>query len=160
MGRIVTYFTFIVLAFLANYDIYGQKIGLDSLSKLRIDAPTAKDTAFGMKAKKIVPKKLYGVLFRNLYNSTNSEGQVSEIEENPHKAYAGRWIRKIYILPLDVFGYSVYDTTRSPRSWIDRAGNGLHRTTRDRIVRRNFLFFDGLYARFMVVDTRRLSVGT
>ena len=63
----------------------AQRNRLDSLAEARINAPTAKDTAFGLKAKKIVPKKIYDFLFRDIYNSTNQGTQVSAISENPFK---------------------------------------------------------------------------
>lgn len=122
--------------------LHAQRIRLDSLSKIRIDAPTAKDTAFGKKAKKVLPQKLYGLVFRDIYNSTPTQGQVSAIEQNPHQAYEGRWIRKIFIHNLNVFGYSVYDTARRPDNWLDKVGNRLHTTTKERVIRRNFLFFE------------------
>ncbi len=120
----------------------GQRVPLDSISKIRIDAPTAKDTAFGIKAKKVVPKTIYNFLFRDIYNSTTSGNTISEIEENPHKVFEGRWIRKIYVHSADVFGYSVYDTLRGPDNWLDRTGNRFHRSTREWVIRDNFLFFE------------------
>ncbi len=122
-------------------DTLSPKPQLDSLFKVRIDSPTAKDTAFGMKAKKVVPKTFYNFLFRDIYNRTDS-GQVSKIEQNPHKPFEGRWIRKIYVHSLDVFGHSVYDTTVVPSNWLDRVGNQFHRSTRERVIERNFLFFE------------------
>ncbi|MFN4145774.1 MAG: hypothetical protein ACK4GN_08125 [Runella sp.] len=124
-----------------SLNTFAQKIPSDSLYKAQLNTPTAKDTAFGQKAKKVVPKTLYNALFRDIYNSKDSS-QVSEIEQNPHAPYEGRWIRKIYVHALDVFGYSVYDTLRKPTRWTERAGNHLHRTTRAKVIVRNFLFFE------------------
>lgn len=117
------------------------KTPLDSVFKARFDAPTAKDTAFGKKAKKVVPKTFYNFLFRDIYNSTDS-GQVSQIEQNPHKPFEGRWIRQVHVHSLDVFGHSVYDTAAVPNNWLDRIGNQFHRSTRERVIMRNFLFFE------------------
>jgi hypothetical protein len=121
---------------------WGQNTTLDSLSKVRLNAPTAKDTAFGLKAKKVIPKKIYDFLFRDIYNSNPQGTQVNAIEENPFKVYEGRWIRHVYVTPLDVFGYSVYDSLRAPSNWLDRIGNNLHRVTRERVVKNKFLFFE------------------
>lgn len=120
---------------------WGQRTPLDSLKKSKIDAPTAKDTAFAEKVKKVVPKAFYQFLFRDIYNRTDS-GQVSQIEQNPYTIYEGRWIRKVFVHSLDVFGHSVYDTTTRPTNWLDRVGNGFHRSTRERVIQRNFLFFE------------------
>ncbi len=137
-----------ILAFALQFWVVGSlfaqkptRLVIDSIQKVRIEAPTAKDTAFGQKAKKIVPKKVYDLLFRDIYNSSNEQGQVSEIEQNPYKKYEDRWIRKIYIHRLDVFGYSVYDTLRKPNNWADRTGNKLHTNTREDVIKNNFLFF-------------------
>ena len=48
----------------------------------------------------------------------------------------------VYVVPLDVFGYSVYDSLRGPSNWLDRVGNSLHRVTRERVVKNKFLFFE------------------
>ncbi len=139
-----SYLLVFTLQFCVISSLFAQKPSrsvIDSLEKVRIEAPTAKDSAFGKKAKKIVPKKIYELLFRDIYNSSNGQGQVSEIEQNPYKKYEDRWIRKIYIHRLDVFGHSVYDTLRKPNNWIDKTGNKLHTNTREDVVRNNFLFF-------------------
>ena len=120
----------------------AQRSRLDSLAEARINAPTAKDTAFGLRAKKVIPKKIYDFLFRDIYNSTNQGTQVNAISENPFKPYEGRWIRHVYVVPLDVFGYSVYDSLRGPSNWLDRVGNNLHRVTRERVLKNKFLFFE------------------
>jgi hypothetical protein len=121
--------------------LLAQKTVSDSVYKNRINALTAKDSVFGTKAKKVIPKKLYDLLFRDIYNSNNQE-EVSQIEENPFKKYEGRVIHKIYIRRLEVFGYSVYDTLRRPTNWIDRTGNKLHWDTREGIIKHSYLFFE------------------
>ena len=57
--------------------------------------------------------------------------------------YAGRVIRAVHITVLDPFGYSVDDTAKAPTVWIQRAGNSLHRTTRNFIVHDLLLFEEG-----------------
>lgn len=121
--------------------VLAQTVQKDSLDKARLNAPTSKDTAFGQKVKKIVPKTLYNFLFRDIYN-TNNGTQVSEIEENPFKMYEGRWIRHIFINNLNAFGYSVYDTTRKPTNRLDRWGNKTHTITRKKTILKGFLFFE------------------
>ncbi|TAG17637.1 MAG: hypothetical protein EAZ14_00425 [Runella slithyformis] len=132
----------LILLLLGSHLSQAQRSRLDSLAEVQINAPTAKDTAFGMKAKKIVPKKLYNFLFRDIYNRNDQGKQVNAIEENPFKIYEGRWIRHVYVTPLNVFGYSVYDSLSKPSNWLDRVGNNLHRATRERTVKNKFLFFE------------------
>jgi len=135
------YLLFIPIFTLILTSTWGQKESLDSLKKSQINGPTAKDTIFAQKAKKAVPKKFYNFLFRDIYNRTDS-GQVSHIEQNPYKTYEGRWIRKIFVHSLDVFGESVYDTVPRHANWLDNVGNRFHKSTRERVIQRNFLFFE------------------
>ena len=44
--------------------------------------------------------------------------------------YDGKIIRKINIITLDPFGYSVVDTTAQPKFWGERTGNRLHLKTK------------------------------
>ena len=120
---------------------YTQTTLSDSLYKARLNAPTSKDTAFGQRAKKIIPKKIYDFLFRDIYNTSNGSA-ISQIEENPFKIYEGRWIRHIFINNLNAFGYSVYDTTRTPTNKLDKWANKLHYKTRQNVILKNFLFFE------------------
>ncbi|MBB3839927.1 hypothetical protein FHS57_003938 [Runella defluvii] len=122
-------------------DTTRVSLPIDSLFKAKLDAPTAKDTAFGKTAKKVIPKTFYNVLFRDIDRHIDS-GQVAQMEQNPHLPFAGRWIREIHIHSLDVFGYSVHDTLQVPGNWTERTGNKLHRSTRERTILRNYLFFE------------------
>jgi hypothetical protein len=88
-----------------------------------------------------VTRQLYDFLFRDVYNSRPS-GEINEIEVNPFQTYEGRIIGKIYIKLMGVFGYSVYDTTRAPTTWLDKVGNKLHRNTRERVIRDSYLLFE------------------
>lgn len=54
---------------------------------------------------------------------------------NPLWPYVGRIVRTVDVQVLDPFGSSVNDSTQMPAVWIQRAGNTLHRTTREYLVR-------------------------
>ncbi|SDM54522.1 hypothetical protein [Siphonobacter aquaeclarae] len=84
---------------------------------------------------------LYDLLFRYPYNTNAQNQEVSKIEENPFKVYSGRIIRNIYVKRLDVFGPSIYDTTRVASNWFERLGNRLHHDTREQTIRRSLLLF-------------------
>lgn len=67
---------------------------------------------------------------------SNTEDEESRfLEENQ-----GKVIRNIKITTLDPFGYSVTDTTRKPKRWIEKAGNA-PRIKSSRLAIRNFLLF-------------------
>lgn len=57
-----------------------------------------------------------------------------------HKNSEGKIIRNINIQTLDPFGFSVSDTTKSPRNWGERSGNRLHMTTRKLAIKNLLLF--------------------
>ena len=52
-------------------------------------------------------------------------------------------VRHVDIRPLDAFGYSLTDSTRHPRTLLDRAGNGLHIKTARGRIRQVLLFRSG-----------------
>ncbi|GAB3991157.1 hypothetical protein GCM10028807_20580 [Spirosoma daeguense] len=86
-------------------------------------------------------RQLYDAVFRDVYNSRVQTGEVNQLEVNPFKAFEGKVIGTIYIRRLNVFGQTVYDTLRKPANWVERAGNSLHRNTRENIIRRSYLLF-------------------
>lgn len=115
----------------------------DSVRK-RTD-PAVRDSLFYTNLKQRMEKRrltgeLYRFLFREPYNST-ARKEVSQIEENAFKPFEGKVIRNIIIRRLDVFGPSVYDTTRTATNWFERFANRLHRSTREGAIRRSFLLF-------------------
>jgi hypothetical protein len=102
-------------------------------------------------------KALYAVFFKDVYNAT-AKVQVSAIEANPFVAFEGKIIRSLAAKRLNVFGYSVYDTTRRARNVVEKLGNKLHQSTHEGVILRNFVDFevgDALNATLMQ-NTERL----
>lgn len=120
----------------------------DSISKgIRDSKQIVRDSLFYTKLKNRmfkhkVTRELHKLLFHDNYNSRIKTGDVNEIEVNPFVQYQGRVINKIYVRRLGVFGPSVYDTLRRPRSWLERTANQLHADTREGVIRRSFLLFE------------------
>lgn len=52
----------------------------------------------------------------------------------------GKIIRNINIQTLDPFGFSISDTTKKARNWIEKSGNSLHITTRKLAIKNLLLF--------------------
>lgn len=80
---------------------------------------------------------------------------------NPLLGYAGRHVRMVEVRVLDPFGFDLLDSTALPTVWVQRAGNSLHRTTREYLVREFVLVkkgeaFDPLEA----VESERLLRAT
>lgn len=55
----------------------------------------------------------------------------------------GKPIRKIIIKTQDPFGYSLEDTLKKPKKWIERAGNTLHGKTKNFYIKELILFDKG-----------------
>jgi hypothetical protein len=54
---------------------------------------------------------------------------------NTYDAYEGRIVRKIHVETLDPFGYSINDTTKKAKDWIQRFGNDVHLKTKQFTIR-------------------------
>lgn len=54
---------------------------------------------------------------------------------DPLLPYSGRIVRNVEILVLDPFGFDLSDSSAFATAWIQHAGNFLHRTTREYLVR-------------------------
>jgi hypothetical protein len=56
------------------------------------------------------------------------------------KNVEGKIIRNINIQTLDPFGFSISDTTKKAKNWIEKSGNSLHVTTRKLAIKNLLLF--------------------
>lgn len=63
-----------------------------------------------------------------------------QYKENPYFNHKGKIIRKIYVNVYDPFGYAVNDTFRKDINKLQEAGNTLHVTTRQWVIRNLLLF--------------------
>jgi hypothetical protein len=74
--------------------------------------------------------------------------------------YAGfenKIIRKITIVPLDPFGFSVFDTTLRPRSTLEKAGNTLHVKSLNTTIRNHLLIHkNDVFDSLLVKESERL----
>lgn len=87
-----------------------------------------------------ITKEIFDLLFVSPSPSTPKRPYVESRNEQLEQ-YKGQIVRNIEIKKLDLFGPTVTDTTRQSQSWLQKALNNLHTTTRSRVIRRN-LFFD------------------
>jgi hypothetical protein len=61
-------------------------------------------------------------------------------KQETRKKTAGKIIRNINIQTLDPFGFSISDTTKKARNWVEKSGNSLHITTRKLAIKNLLLF--------------------
>lgn len=85
-------------------------------------------------------KAIYRLLFRDVYNK-GKVTEVKRIETNPFTPYEGMVIRTIIVKQLEIFGESVYDTTRQGNKLEKFLSKNLHTNTKEGIIRKSFLLF-------------------
>ncbi|QHT67553.1 hypothetical protein GXP67_13410 [Rhodocytophaga rosea] len=88
-----------------------------------------------------VTRELYRLLFREPYQNITSR-TVSKMEDR-YRRYNGKIIGQIDIQTLDPFGARVTDTLRRASNWFERAGNSVHVSTRNYVIRKSLLFTKG-----------------
>jgi len=75
----------------------------------------------------------------------------------PFVSYEGKIIRSIHIVTLDPFGFSVYDTTSGPHSFIEKSGNYLHVKTQHFAIRNQMLIHENdRFDSLLVKESERL----
>ena len=83
-------------------------------------------------------KTIAGRAMSGLLNFTRRQEEQAGLDavllDRQFDRHSFKVVRRIDIRPLDAFGYSLTDSTRHPRTLLDKAGNGLHiKTARGRI---------------------------
>ncbi|MBS7253770.1 hypothetical protein [Flavobacterium branchiicola] len=101
--------------------------------------------------------KFTQTLHKLLFKSKKPKKKEELLVQTDTLNYNGKIIRKINIVTLDPFGYSVADTTQVPRNWGERTGNRLHLKTK-KIAIKNLLLFkkNSTYDSYKVQESERL----
>ncbi len=90
-----------------------------------------------------ITRSLFDLLFAPPPNNADTGAGRVQRSERVFLPFEGKYIRYIELRKLDAIGTSVTDTTRRSSSWLARAGNSLHFTTRDPVLRANLLIRSG-----------------
>ena len=95
-----------------------------------------------------VPKKDSSEVYRNIqtYSKKNKftkfvhklvfepinskKKKPKKVVQQNYQAFEGKIIRNINIVTLDPFGYSEIDSTKKPKSWVEKNGNSIHAKTK------------------------------
>ena len=92
-------------------------------------------------------KTIMGKAMSGLFNFTRRQEEQAGLDavllDRQFDRHNFKIVRRIDIRPLDAFGYSLTDSTRHPRTLLDRAGNGLHIKTARGRIRQVLLFRPG-----------------
>ncbi len=107
------------------------------------------DVFFGNLEQSVTKRKwtreLHNIVIAPKRNNGNADSLKTSFSENQFINYSGRPIRHIRIKQIDVFGPTVFDTTRTPKSWIERTGNKIHFTSKEYLIMKSLLFKKGDY---------------
>lgn len=103
------------------------------------------DLFYNKLQKKAKESKFLTELHRLIFISSDTSHSVQKPQESSTRflKYKGKHIRSINFISLDVFGPSVNDTTRSPKTWLEKAANKMHVYTRTSEFRKLLLQHEG-----------------
>lgn len=85
-------------------------------------------------------KFIHKLIFKPVEKQKPALSRRKEKERSPEMTTSlssaeGKIVRKINIETLDPFGYSINDTTKKAKDWIQRAGNNIHLKTKQFTIR-------------------------
>ncbi|WP_281299219.1 hypothetical protein [Flavobacterium limnophilum] len=80
-------------------------------------------------------KFVHKLVFKPINSKKKKQKKV--VQQN-YQAFEGKIIRNINIVTLDPFGYSEIDSTKKPKSWVEKNGNSIHAKTK-KIAIKNIL---------------------
>jgi len=75
-------------------------------------------------------KFVYKLIFEPVHNSVVKKNSFNKVKRLNYKAFEGKIIRNITINSFDPFGFSVNDSTETPKNFFLKAGNSLHIKTK------------------------------
>jgi hypothetical protein len=137
---------------LAQRDSLQRKLLLTEQERARLadtsrraSTKTMYDRAKRESRKTIVGRAIYDILFREPPNPLRAVPSPSAAKQTNQKyrRLNGHIIRKIRVTSLDVFGPKVFDPQAAPRNFAERAGNAIHRTTRQHVITSQLEFKEG-----------------
>lgn len=102
-------------------------------------------------------KLLHKWFFRPTKQQDNNDNTEGDAKEPNYERFEGKIIRKIIIETKDPFGFSMTDSTRTPRNWLERAGNSVHIKSK-RLAIYNFLLLkeNKPLDTFLIAESARL----
>ena len=85
-------------------------------------------------------KFIHKLIFRPVEKQKPALSREKEKERTPemlnsYQSFQGKIVRKIHVETLDPFGYSINDTAKKPKDWIQRFGNDVHLKTKQFTIR-------------------------
>lgn len=103
-------------------------------------------------------RMVHRLFFRKMEKEVRPEFSMQQIiEGRNHRSSQGKIIRKINILTLEPFGYSIRDTSEYQKRTVFEIGNALHSKTNSPVIRNLLLFSENeRYDSSLVKESERL----
>lgn len=99
-------------------------------------------------------KFVHKLIFKPINSKRKPRKKV--VQQN-YQAFDGKIIRNINIVTLDPFGYSEIDSTKKPRSWVEKNGNRIHIKTKKLAIQNVLLIRENtLLDSLLVKESMRL----
>ncbi|WP_439880257.1 hypothetical protein ACSX1A_13960 [Pontibacter sp. MBLB2868] len=93
-----------------------------------------------MSERKTIMGKLLKAILVFDKNEVEVYGLDAELIQREYEKHNYKVVRNLDIVTLDAFGYSINDTSRVPRNFLEKAGNSLHVKTGRGLIRNKLLF--------------------
>ncbi|HYG37794.1 MAG TPA: hypothetical protein VD908_04210 [Cytophagales bacterium] len=131
-------FLLLILISFTFFDTYGQKNGRDSVG--------SKSGAIIQEVKIFAEKdNIVSKLLRNflIIERKSSPSEPQQYSDETFDDFEGKFIRKINIKVLDVFGASINNPDKREKGWLEKTGNRVHKNTEEWVIRQRLLFKRG-----------------
>jgi hypothetical protein len=126
----------LLLLSLLHFSVLGQETGTIHKDTLKQKQKEKLEKLEDLSKKSKFGKFTHRLIFRPI----NKRRRPQNIERVSFASSEGKAIRKIHIVTLDPFGFSISDTTRIPDSWLEKAGNAVHVKTKQFTIKNLLLF--------------------
>ena len=123
---------FFLIALLCFNTVFSQE------KPLKQDSTKMYENIEKYSKKRKFTKMFYKLIFEPVKIKKNIV--LKKAKQESRKKVAGKIIRNINIETLDPFGFSISDTTKKARNWVEKSGNNLHISTRQLAIKNLLLF--------------------
>lgn len=142
-------FFFLIFTMAVSHIVHGQESAISNDDTTKV---YRKIEHFADKTK--FTKFIHKLVFIPMPSTVKPLKQKHKVKplQQSNISFEGKIIRKINIMVLDPFGYSINDTVKSPHSFIEKTGNRIHKSTLPITIRNLLLInkntpFDNLEAK-------------
>jgi hypothetical protein len=88
-------------------------------------------------------RELHNIVITSPRIPDTEDTMRTQLSAEPYIAYGGKIIRHIRFTKLEPFGPTIFDTSRTANSKLEKFGNNLHRLTQDKVINNHLLFHKG-----------------